>query len=330
MDVNVSRSSSMNSRPLPAQTVDVSRESGSALGTTFSQSERFNNKLIGRGRDSPKNKLFYANNNRYPSWHEGLSCSQGFGARPKVEAEGLPTVGPGSYDLVASSNGKRSPLDGPQYCSTSIHQQLPSALIPKDHPSPGPVYQVRKPLDHGRPHYGRERLSHGGRHNYPEDTDNPEMLNPQNYTVAASASCPNLIGNPLSQPGGTKQCLKTTFGTSDRFKSVKQSSGPSGGRPLKMGTGCQDKKSVGLSTCEDYLSKSRSCSFGSGQRTNFANPYRGHTMAVSPVSYFPVASQVGKTSSFDGQASRCVSPIFSFSKSLNSTKVLPAAVLDAQ
>jgi len=307
-----------NARPLPAQTVDVSRESGAALGTTFSQSDRFSNKLVGRGRDSPKNKQFYANNNRYPNWHEGLSCTQGVGRRPKIEADGLPTVGPGSYDLAASCYGKKSPLDGPEFCSTSMHQQLPSTLIPKDHPSPGFAYQVRRDLDHDRPKYGKERLSRGGRHNYPEDTENPEILNPQNYTVAASVSCPNLHGNPLAKPGGTKQCLKTTFGTSERFRAVKQPSGPSRGRSLKKG-----------STCEDYLSKARSCSFGCGQRTDFTNPHRGHTTAVSPVSYSPVAAQVGKTSALDGHASRCVSPVLSFSKSLSSTKGLPAAVLDA-
>eukprot|EP00439_Symbiodinium_sp_Y106_P015744 s210_g2.t1 len=54
----------------------------------------------------------------------------------------------------------------------------------------------------------------------------------------------------------------------------------------------------------DYMSGNRTCTFGSGNKTDFANIYKSHPSDVSPVTYRPVASTAKKTSAFDGLVDR--------------------------
>eukprot|EP00913_Durusdinium_trenchii_P031810 g29791.t1 len=115
-------------------------------------------KVVGRGRDSPNGREFYAHSPLQKlKWEVGPQCSQGIG----------------SYNIVASAAKARSPLDGPEYCKTSLGRKLPSTLVPVDMCSPGPhhTYEVRKPLDHHKPNYGKPSLSYGYRAPPPEDTD---------------------------------------------------------------------------------------------------------------------------------------------------------------
>merc|ERR1711879_634379 len=66
---------------------------------------------------------------------------------------------------------------------------------------------------------------------------------------------------------------------------------------------------------EDYLSMSRSCTFGRGHKTDFSNPTRGHRSNVSPATYSPNTSTTMKTSALDGFATRCTSPVHSHCRS---------------
>mmetsp|Transcript_103304 Transcript_103304/g.287557 ORF Transcript_103304/g.287557 Transcript_103304/m.287557 type:complete len:398 (-) Transcript_103304:225-1418(-) len=295
-------------QPLHADSVQVSRESGLHNTTgTFGVSSRFSHKVTGKGRDSPNKREYYGRNqiNKLPQ-ELGRTCSQGIGDRPKVEYQNgpPPNVGPGSYDIVGSCCLRKSALDGPDYCSTTMHHTLPSKLTANASCSPGPhhKYEIRKPLDHKLPSYQVEALSHGTRHHHPEDTDGPGLRNNDMYhlSVASSASCPNLRGPAAPDARGTKRCLKTTFGTADRFKTGKQTCSPGG----VMGYA-----HFKFPTSEDYLAQSRSCSFGVSSKTDFSNPYHGHRSVVSPVTYRPQATAVKKSSALDGFASRCTSPV---------------------
>jgi len=308
-------------RPVPqgieVLNYSVSRNSGlDAERTTFGVGNRFqsNEKVVGRGRDSPTGREFYGRN---PLWklkmEVGPQPSQGIGARKDLADRSVPRkVGPGSYNIVASAAYPRSPLDGPDYCLTSIHKKLPSTLVPVDMCSPGPhhTYEVRKPLDQHLPGYGRQNLSYGGRHPPIEDTDGPGLAYNDQWAngVSKSVSTPNLGDSKLTtEAGGTKRCVKSTFGTADRFSSARQSSSPVGDMYY-----AHSKQMDG----EDYMAAGRTCGFGGGSKTDFANPYKGHQMAVSPVTYRPVASSAKKTSAFDGLTSRNESAVVAYCRSM--------------
>eukprot|EP00439_Symbiodinium_sp_Y106_P078020 s210_g16.t2 len=108
-------------------------------------------KVIGRGRDSPNGREFYSHSPLQKlKWEVGPQCTQGIGGRKGIHDTSVPSkVGPGSYNIVASAAKSNSPLDGPEYCKTSLGRKLPSTLLPVDMCSPGPhhTYEVRKPLD---------------------------------------------------------------------------------------------------------------------------------------------------------------------------------------
>jgi len=306
-------------RPLPLQqasSVQVSRDSGLRRGKgTFGDTERFSSK-VSPGNHSPSAENFYKRNQLYKLPHESSSavCSLGVGDRPGAELPGPRDVGPGSYDIVASVAQQRSPLDGPEFCTMTLKPKLNSTLIPHAMISPGPHhrYEIRGPLDQHCPKYALPLLGHGRRSPEVEDRDHP---GPGHYfgdfkSVASSSSCPNLAdrGN-IEPPGGTKRFVKTTFGTSERFKSV--------------GKNCSPKEELyyahsKFQTSEDYLKQARSCSFGKDNKTDFSNPHRGHRSDTSPVSYSPNRSYGAamKSSPMDGFVSRCTSPVHSFSKGL--------------
>jgi len=301
-------------RPVPPgielQEFVVSRESGlDSKLTTFGVSNRFqtNDKVIGRGRDSPNGREFYGRN---PLWklksEVGRQCTQGVGVRAEIfDKSSSRKVGPGSYDIVASAAYPKSPLDGPEYCNTSLHRKLPSKLVPADMCSPGPhhTYEVRKPLDHHLPGYGRQNLSYGGRHPFPEDNDGPGIgCNSASFKGMAKS-----FSTPGGQPGGEKRCVKTTFGKAERFTAARQSSSPVGEMYYAHSK---------ILDSEDYMAMNRTCGMGGGSKTDFSNPYKGHRLAVSPVTYKPIASTAKKTSAFDGLTKRMESPTVAYCRSM--------------
>merc|ERR1719262_1668675 len=118
----------------------------------------------------------------------------------------------------------------------------------------------------------------------------------------------------MEATGGTKRCLKSTFGTANRFAKDKvPNSSPQGDRYY-----AHSKIWLG----EDYLQGARSCSFGACGKTDMANPLKGPKHDTSPVTYYPQGgySAAMKTSALDGLTSRCTSPVNQFAKNLGSTK----------
>lgn len=295
--------------------VEISRQSGlqSSHGT-FGDSTRFSNKMIGMGSQSPDGREFYGRSSLWKRADEkGLSCSQGIGPRSKVDLGGSKIVGPGSYEIVSSATHHKSPLDGPEYCHTTLKFKLKSSMVQNEDASPGPhaKYEVRKPHPGPKdfPIYKLNSMAHGGRHPHPEDKVGPEIAyNHPNSKCGKSASAPNLTGKgknakpqeDMDATGGTKKFIKSTFGMADRFKQEVGTSSPEGDMYYAH------NKHL---TQEDYLSGSRSCSFGAGGKVDFSNPYKGHRSAVSPVSYSPTTSIVAKTSALDGFLHRSISPI---------------------
>lgn len=313
-------------RPKPAglhaDEVICSRESGLLSGKgTFGNSNRFSDKVVGMGSQSPRGATFYSRNRLYKSQSEaGLTCSQGVGDRSNMVLPVPPNVGPGSYEVMASCAMRKSPLDGPEFCNTTMHAKLPSKLVPANMCSPGPhhKYQIARPLD-DRPTYGTQLLasrspSRPARHPYPEDNDGPGLgYNDLHHeSVASRSHSRGLKDSVVSESvGGTKRNLKTTFGTADRFRAGKQTCSPVGDLYYAHAK---------FFTTEDYLSGARSCSFGVSHKTDFSNPHHGHRSTVSPVTYAPIASTVKKTSAMDGFANRCASPVATFSKNASSSK----------
>lgn len=315
--------------PLKPEEVEIARDSGavSAKGT-FGKADRFNAKVRqGPSMHSPNGDLFYGRNALFKAKYEyGPSCSQGVGNRPAMTLKQAgPHVGPGSYDIVHSAAGKKSPLDGPRYCSMSIAKKLPSTLVPFDLPSPGPhaKYEVRKPLDKHIIAHAKQPLDHGSRRPPVEDTDGPGpgFYSQHHNTVGHITSCPNFRTRKDSVPGleataagGTKKFMKTTFGVAPRFKEDKKT-------PAQGGTMYSfHQKSM---TAEDYLRAYRSCSMGGGNKTDFSNPMKlssAHRLQVSPVTYHPISSSAKKTSPFDGFSNRCASPIYSACKAMATQK----------
>lgn len=276
----------------------ISRNSGLHSNlTTFGTADRFatHKKVVGRGRDSPNGREFYAHSPLQKlKWEIGKECTQGFGGRKNINDTSVPAkVGPGSYNIVASASKSRSPLDGPEFCRTSLGRKLPSTLVPVDMCSPGPhhSYEVRKPLDHHRPHYGKPSLAYGYRAPFPEDTDGPG--------IAYSHSETKGMRRTVSSLEGGKRSVKCTFGCAERFVASKQTSSPWGDMYYPHSK---------LLDSEDYMSMNRTCGFGGGNRTDFSNIFKGHKNEVSPVTYRPVASTAKKTSAFDGLVERLESP----------------------
>lgn len=315
--------------PLKPEEVEISRDSGAVSSKgTFGKADRFSAKLrVGTSMHSPNGDLFYHRNALFKAKYEyGAMPTQGIGSRPKLQVVSAgPHVGPGSYDIVHSAAGKKSPLDGPRYCSMSIGKKLPSTLVPLDLPSPGPhaKYEVRKPLDKHIISHAKEPLSHGTRAPPPEDRDGPGpgFYSQHFNTVGHITSAPNFRTRKDSVPGleatnagGTKKFMKSTFGCAPRFKEDKKTPAQ-GGSMYSF-----HQKSM---TSEDYLRAYRSCSMGGSQKTDFSNPMKlssGHRLQTSPVTYHPVSSSAKKTSALDGFSYRCASPIFSACKAMATHK----------
>lgn len=327
--------------PLSGASVQVSRQSGLVeKNGTFGKSMRFaKDKVQGvPGASSPYGHLFYSRNQLYKIPLEmDKSCTQGIGERPgPAHTNQPPAVGPGSYNIVSSAAGPRSPLDGPEFCTCTLKVKLQSSLGGLSMPSPGPHarYEVRGDLDKHLPQYAKHKplLSHGHRAEDMEGRGEPGPGSYNNHldkSVATAASCPNLHGageRCMEAVGGTKRCLKSTFGIASRFEKK-------GGVPNSSPGGDRYYAHSKIWNSEEYLAGARTCGFGASGKTDMANPLKGHLSTTSAVTYFPEGgySAAGKTSAFDGIATRQVSPVHQFSKNAGGKhdRKTPKATMDS-
>jgi hypothetical protein len=302
--------------------VYLGRDSGAAATfSSFGKSDRFGGKPEFCGH-SPADTKFYS---RSPFWNESLTsgkkCTQGIGARGSTDiprGTDKTLAAPGAYELSnTSSLGRaRSPLDGKDYCTGSMHKQLPSALVPKGaliSPGPHAGYNVRKPMGQTW-QYGKEAMTHGSRYEFPEDKHEPGPgTYSQNFgTISASHSSPNLKGKKNEvlveakgiPVGGSKKDLKCTFGMSDRFNAgVKKSCSPNDAMYYAHSN---------ILTEEDYFANSRSCGMGGDKKTDFANESKiskSHQLQTSAVTYSPDVSACKTKSALNGLVHRSPSSI---------------------
>lgn len=291
--------------------VKVSRESGQLQGTgTFGKSARFSYKVSGPGSQSPMGEVYYSRNRLFKDKDElGREASLGVGDRPAY-ISGHRNVGPGSYDVVLSRAKNNSPLDGPEFCTRTLKGRLKGALDQAPIISPGPRYNIGYKPGQDLPKY-----SLGPRTPLVEDHSGPGPGHnfADHLSIGASVgslSMPDLKGSggsiSLEATGGTKRCVRSTFGTADRFnnKAAAQSQSPS--KDLYY---AHSK----IWDAETYISNSRTCSMGGGQKTNFA-AFSQHTASPVSYDYSRYTSSSKKTSPIDGFADRGVSPVRFFSK----------------
>jgi hypothetical protein len=202
-----------------------------------------------------------------------------------------------------------------EYCSSTMKAKLPSSLNINAGVTGAAFgkYEVRKPLDHNLSCYkwasGKDRPA---RPEYSEDRDQP---GPGHYpvtehkSVGGSTSCPNLKGRRLDEEaaGGTKRCVKSTFGCSERFPGSKMSCSPQGDMYYAHSR---------IMTSEDYLAGTRSCSLGGGDKVDLTNPYKAPRLQVSAATYTPntgYGAAMKSSPGLDGFATRCLSPVYAFS-----------------
>lgn len=308
---------------IAVEPIRVSRQSGLDVNVakgTFGRDDRFGNKLS-HGNHSPWNDSFYRRNSQYKTKLEEPQnvSSLGIGERPKVTGTSVTDPraidrGPGSYDVVGalSASKARSPLDGPDYCCTTIKIKLGSSIMPTGS-SPGPKYNIRsEDLSAHLPEYHKPKLSHGARHCAVEDREGPGpgQYNDDFKSIASSMSAPNLTRTSgeraLEATGGTKRCVKSTFGESQRFPGARMNCSPKGDLYYAHNK---------FLNADDYLQSARSCSFGACGKVDFSNPYKGHINTVSPHTYSPAKgySATMKTSPIDEMAERMPSPTFATS-----------------
>jgi hypothetical protein len=255
------------------------------------------------------------------STEAGKFYSIGTSHRPEPHtAFGAPkNVGPGSYEVLGSANHLKSPLDGSEFCHTTMKMKSKFGWKTTGC-SPGPVYILKPTVGpHVTPTYRLERMKHGERHDFMHDRNpdvGPGTYNIQDLlmgsTMLRSASSPHLSGAsgggektafPETLAGGSKRLVKSTFGVASRFDSKvgglagAGSSSPTGSLYYAHNSNVDTTRGQGPAP-----------GLGSGQKTDFTRPYGGHHSGVSPVTYSPVASICKKTSSLDGFLHRGLSP----------------------
>jgi hypothetical protein len=321
--------------------VEVGRDGGAhkSFGT-FGKSERFGKKhKVGMGVHSPEGLHFYKRNALFKNAYLelGKECTQGIGQRSAVLALGSTphAVGPGSYEIIASAKDAKSPLDGEEYCTTTIKVKLGSSLVPKNMCSPGPhaKYEVRKDLDKHindpADYKNFPKLSRGARTRYSEDNDGPGPggYDQHHRTLGGSTVVPS--AKTGAHKGDEEESKRLnlraapkfgTFGTGERFAYKAVSHSPDGEMYYVHSK---------IMMAEDYQNASRTCGMGGGQKTDFANPGkigRNHRTQVSPVTYNPVSSMAKKTSALDGFAMRCTSPVYAGTRGLGAVKRTPKAM----
>lgn len=301
----------------------VSRQSG-LLATvgTFGSSQRQGPALRHGGAELKYARLWNTES------EAGKSTTIGLSKRPPLLNISAPrNVGPGSYEITGSANKLRSPLDGNEYCTTTMKMKSKFGWKTVGC-SPGPVYMLKPTVDPTvMPTYSKDvpLLFHGARHEN-ETLGSKEYVNPGigpgSYEIPStlqgshlrSASMPHIgdtskgaldgkIAMPERLSGGSKRLLKSTFGGADRFGGVgglagQATSSPTGERYYAHNDKGNARRGTG-----------RAPDMGRGQKIDISNPYHGHTFGVSPHTYYPVASGIKKTSPLDGFLSRGLSPM---------------------
>lgn len=291
----------------------VSRESGQIAGSgTFGKAPRFSYKVTGHGSQSPSDELYYSRNRLFKTSDEvGREPSLGVGDRPAY-ISGHRNVGPGSYDPVLSRAKSNSPLDGPEFCTRTIKGRLKGALDQAPVISPGPRYNITYKPGQDLPKYSlgqafplvEDHSGPGPGHNFAD-----------HLSIGASVGClsmPDLKKSggsiSLEATGGTKRCVRSTFGMAPRFSTKTM---PGDQSPSKDLYYAHSK----IWDAEVYMQDSRTCSMGGGQRTDFSHSQHN----ASPASYETNrnTSSYKKTSPIDGFADRGISPVRYFSKKMH-------------
>lgn len=298
---------------VPANEVIVSRQSGLLCEKgTFSKADRFG-KLGLPPTASPVGSKFYEHSGKGPpTFDPAKSCSLGAGERGKVMNDSpMPKrVGPGAYDSCYSAKQLKSPLDGPEFCTTTMKVKLPSKLVPnvpKEMCHPGPRYNVRKDweqLHEFDPQCSVDLLSRMGRHIHPEDRNEtgPGSYEQVHNTIGYSASAPSL--REASEPGGVKRHRKSTFGVAERFPMKNTSCSPNADMYY-----AHSKHLSG----EDMMQHARTTTFGRGSKIDLANPYKVIQDDVSAATFDPrggYGAAMKSSPGLDGFATRCESPVY--------------------
>jgi hypothetical protein len=257
----------------------VSRNSGlnvSVSGGTFGTAKRFGKRLPGqsaRGFDSPDGEHFYSRN---PLWLplSDREYSMGFGSRPTYVG-GYRNAGPGAYEPCLSTSKAKSPMDGPEYCHTTLKKRLPTKGLGGKDEGPGHAYDVSPGCGADKPKYS------------------------MGYRFKERPRTPRKLSDPNAFPGighewGGHVPPRTTLPQGERFpkkgRSVSQS--PEGDLYYSHCT---------ILTADDYMKASLTPSLGKGQKTNFSKSGEGGRNArVGPGSYDPLTSASKSTSALDG------------------------------
>lgn len=298
----------------------VGRDSGalSALGT-FGRSDRSSILKGQKCSQSPDGEVYLSRCQTKPNaiLDTTRTCTMGSGERMDLdphERSGK-NCGPGTYDPKFAGSQSQSPLDGKQYCKTTMGVALPGCMVGKL-PTHA-MYQIRKDLDAGKARYKKEPMSHGTRHRFKEDSDGPGPGGYDQSHRTVGASVKPKVGK---KDPTTPKKPKCTFGTPDakdeRCKEWTISSSPDGEWYYAH---CK------LPTAEEYFQNSGASRFGGGERVDFANPLKlseGHRTQLSGHSYYPSTESMSmmRPSSLHGFVERSVSPVLTGSRTISIAK----------
>jgi len=250
----------------------VSRKSGLDVRVsrgTFGTADRFGKM---RMTSAPDGAAFYRRNPLWVPLSE-REYSQGIGGRPTYVG-GYRNAGPGAYDPNYSTAKRKSPLDGLEFCHTTLKPRLPMRGLGFVDDGPGHAYNVRGSA-----------------------ADDAKA-----YTLGARFEVRRLSPRALSAPdiwpgriGATDGHVppKTTIPQDGRFKSnLTPSQSPN---EKYYYAHCK------ILTGEDYMRNSTTTSLGKGTKTDFGRLGEGGRNArVGPGTYEPNVSTAKATSSLDG------------------------------
>lgn len=267
----------------PSKPCVVSRHSGlrSDCGT-FGKKPRFaKNELKGNeGKHSPWGEEYFAHSQSTPGFSRKAGI--GFGSRPGY-IRGMPNVGPATYTPVTSVAKWRSPLDGKNYCTTTMKirtKVVVGAVSPHEEArKPGPIYDTREDMG---------KNGHGPKIGLP-------VNNHEEPVVGA------LYDTSIGMGHNRNQC-KSTFGLAQRFDTEGKSRTSQSPDGFKYYSHSHQTN--------DYCKHAKACSMGSGEKTEWA---KAAQTSAGPASYYPVPSASKCTSSLDGFTLRMLSPVTQFS-----------------
>jgi hypothetical protein len=227
---------------------------------------------------SPDGPGFYrANQTDLPL--SDLSCSMGIGGRPTY-VSGYRNAGPGAYEPCLSAAKKKSAVDGPEFCTTTLKKRLPMKGLGHKDEGPGHAYTVTAKTGEGQPAYSMQGLY----------TTKPRELGELN--------APDVFPGIGAPEWGNHQRPKYTLAQQERF-------------PKKGRTVSESPDGVRYySHCKLYddHGSSVTCTLGRGGKTNFARLGEGgKNRFVGPGSYDPIASVSRSTSALDGALRALVS-----------------------